>query len=124
VCKRETEDVCVAEAFEKKKGWKWIHPKTKETIWIIMLKLGDIGVLAEAIEKSLPEIAKKNGGEDIRHSLKVSVQVSREELDGINKELYEMVNHRLPDQSLEADMVELELVGISFGISSEPDFLG
>ena len=84
-----------------------------------MLKLGDIGVLAEAIEKSLPEIAKKNGGEDIRHRLKVSVQVSQEELDSINKELYEMVNHRLPDDLPEAERVELDLVGIGFDISSE-----
>lgn len=88
-----------------------------------MLKLGDIGVLAEAIEKSLPEIAKKNGGEDIRHRLKVSVQVSREELDGINKELYEMVNHQLPNQMQEVDLVELELVGISFDIFSKESAL-
>jgi hypothetical protein len=84
-----------------------------------MLKLGDIGVLAEAIEKSLPEIAKKNGGEDIRHRLKVSVQMTQEELDSINKELYEMVNHRLPDDLPEAERVELDLVGIGFELSPE-----
>lgn len=83
------------------------------------MKLGDIGVLAEAIEKSLPEIAKKNGGEDIRHRLKVRVQVSQEELDGINKELYEMTNHRLPDDLPEADLVDLDLVGISFELSTD-----
>ena len=84
-----------------------------------MLKLGDIGVLAEAIEKSLPEIAKKNGGKDIRHRLNVSVQVSQDELDGINKELYEMVNHRLPDDLPEADVVDLDLVGIEFKLSAD-----
>ena len=84
-----------------------------------MLKLGDIGVLAEAIEKSLPEIARKNGGEDIRHRLKVSVQVSKDELDGINKELYEMVNHRLPDDLPEVEVVDLDLVGIEFELSAE-----
>jgi len=83
------------------------------------MKLGDIGVLAEAIEKSIPEIAKKNGGEDIRHRLKVRVQVSQEELDGINKELYEMTNHRLPDDLPEADLVDLDLVGISFELSTD-----
>lgn len=83
------------------------------------MKLGDIGVLAEAIEKSLPEIAKKNGGEDIRHRLKVRVQVSQEELDGINKELYEMTNHRLPDDLPEVDLVDLDLVGISFELSTD-----
>lgn len=83
------------------------------------MKLGDIGILAEAIEKSLPEIAKKNGGEDIRHRLKVSVKVSQGELDSINRELYEMVNHRLPDDLPEADCVDLDLVGIGFELSSE-----
>lgn len=87
------------------------------------MKLGDIGVLAEAIEKSLPEIAKKNNGEDIRHRLKVSVKVSQEELDGINKELYEMVNHRLPDDLPEVERVDLDLVGIGFELSSGEIFL-
>ena len=82
------------------------------------MKIGDIGVLAEAIEKSLPEIAKKNGGEDIRHRLKVCVSVSQDELDGINRELYEMVNHRLPDDLPEAERVDLDLVGISFEVSA------
>lgn len=83
------------------------------------MKLGDIGVIAEAIEKSFPEIAKKNGGEDIRHRLKVLVQLSQEELDGINKELFEMTNHRLPDDLPETDLVELDLVGISFELSAD-----
>lgn len=82
------------------------------------MKIGDIGVLAEAIEKCLPEIAKKNGGEDIRHRLKVCVSVSQDELDGINRELYEMVNHRLPDDLPEAERVDLDLVGISFEVSA------
>ena len=82
------------------------------------MKLGDIGVLAEAIENSLPEIAKKNGGEDIRHRIKVCVSVSRDELDGINRELYEMTNHRLAEDLPEADRVELDLVGISFELST------
>ena len=82
------------------------------------MKIGDIGVLAEAIEKCLPEIAKKNGGEDIRRRLKVSVQVSRDELNGINKELYEMTNHRLPEDLPEAERVDLDLVGISFELSA------
>lgn len=82
------------------------------------MKLGDIGVLAEAIEKSLPEIAKKNGGEDIRHRLKVCVRLSKEELDGINRELYEMTNHRLPEELPEVERVDLDLVGIGFELSS------
>ncbi len=82
------------------------------------MKLGDIGVLAEAIEKCMPEIAKKNGGEDIRQRLKINVEVSQEELDSINRELYEMVNHRLPDDLPETDLVELDLVGIGFVLSS------
>ena len=82
------------------------------------MKLGDIGVLAEAIEKSLPEIAKKNGGEDIRHRLKVCVRLSKEELDGINRELYEMTNHRLPEDLPEVERVDLDLVGIGFELSS------
>ena len=82
------------------------------------MKLGDIGVLAEAIEKCLPEIAKNNGGEDIRRRLKVSVDVSQKELDGINRELYEMANHALPDEPLPpVDTVDLDLVGIGFLIS-------
>lgn len=87
------------------------------------MKLGDIGVLAEAIEKSLPEIAKKNGGEDIRHRLKVCVHLSKEELDGINRELYEMTNHRLPEDLPEVERVDLDLVGIGFELSSDETFL-
>lgn len=85
------------------------------------MKLGDIGILAEAIEKSLPEISKKNGGEDIRHRLKVSVTVSSEELDSINRELYEMVNHERPDFLEPVERVDLELVGIDFNISSSEE---
>lgn len=88
-----------------------------------MMKLGDIGVLAEAIEKSLPEIAKKNGGEDIRHRLKVCVRLSKEELDGMNRELYEMTNHRLPEDLQEVERVDLDLVGIGFELSSDETFL-
>ena len=87
------------------------------------MKLGDIGVLAEAIEKSLPEIAKKNGGEDIRHRLKVCVRLSKEELDGINRELYEMTNHRLPEDLPEVERVDLDLVGIGFELSSDETLL-
>ena len=79
-----------------------------------MLKLGDVGVLAEGIEKCLPEIAKNNNGEDIRHRIKVSVQVSKDELNSINSELYEITNHRLPEDLPEVDLISLDLVGITF----------
>lgn len=83
------------------------------------MKLGDIGVLAEAIENSLPEIAKNNGGEDIRHRIKVSITVSEEELDGINRELYTMTNHKLPSDDIPfVETVDLDVVGIGFLISS------
>lgn len=83
------------------------------------MKLGDIGVLAEAIEKSLPEIAKNNGGEDIRHNIKVSITVSEKDLDNINRELYAMTNHRLPeDDAFLVETVDLDVVGIGFLISS------
>lgn len=83
------------------------------------MKLGDIGVLAEAIEKCLPEIAKKNGMEDIRRRLKVSVVVSQQELDDINRELYEMVNHSVPEEPLPSvDVVDLDVVGIGFALST------
>ena len=83
------------------------------------MTIGDIGILAEAIEKCLPEIAKKNGGEDIRHRLNVSVSVSQRELDEINRELYEMVNHSMPEETLPSvEAVDLDVVGINFSISS------
>lgn len=85
------------------------------------MKLGDIGVLAEAIEKSLPEIAKNNGGEDIRHRLKVCVRVPQYELESINNELYLMTNHRLPEDLPETDLIALELVGIDFEISASTE---
>lgn len=83
------------------------------------MTIGDIGILAEAIEKCLPEIAKKNGGEDIRHRLNVSITVSQRELDEINRELYEMVNHSIPEETLPSvGAVDLDVVGIEFTISS------
>ena len=83
------------------------------------MTIGDIGILAEAIEKCLPEIAKKNGGEDIRHRLNVSITVSQRELDEINRELYEMVNHSIPEETLPSvGAVDLDIVGIEFTISS------
>lgn len=83
------------------------------------MKLGDVGVLAEAIENCLPEIARNNNGEDVRRRLKISLSVSPEELDGINSELYAMTNHALPPEDLpRVDAVDLELVGIDFVISS------
>ena len=82
------------------------------------MKLGDIGVLAESIEKSLPEIAKNNGGEDVRHRLKLCVRLSKEELREINCELYEMTNHSLPENLPEVERVDLDLVGIGFELSS------
>ena len=88
------------------------------------MKLGDIGVLAEAIEKCLPEIAKNNGGEDIRRRINVSIQVSQQELDKINRELYEMVNHSTLEEPLPSvDVVDLDFVGIGFSLSVS-DFLG
>lgn len=81
------------------------------------MRLGDIGILAEAIEKSIPEIAKKNGGEDIRHRLKICVSLSQEELDNINRELYEMTNHRFHNDLPEVERVDLDLVGIPFELS-------
>ena len=83
------------------------------------MRLGDIGVLAEAIEKCIPEIAKKNGGEDVRHRIKVSIDVTEEDLDEINRELYEMTNRKAPTEPLQpVESVELDVVGIGFSISS------
>lgn len=83
------------------------------------MKLGDIGALAEAIEKALPEIARNNNGEDIRKRITVSVEATQEEIDGLNAELYEMTTHRKPSEDLEpVGEVELDLVGIRFVISS------
>lgn len=87
------------------------------------MKLGDIGVIAEAIEKCLPEIAKKNGGEDIRHRINISIQLTKEELDNINKELYEIANHRLSEDLPEVEAVDLDLVGIGFKLFSGETFL-
>lgn len=83
------------------------------------MKLGDIGVLAEAIEKAIPEIAKNNGGEDIRHRLVINVNVTNEEIDYINEELYEMTNHKTTDSLEPVGTIDLELVGIRFLISGE-----
>ena len=84
------------------------------------MKLGDIGVIAESIEKCIPEIAKNNGGTDLRNRLRINVNLSQEELDGINAELYEMTEHRrATDELPQAGSVELDLVGISFVLSVE-----
>ena len=88
------------------------------------MKLGDIGVLAESIEKSIPEIAQKNNGEDIRRRLKIHVSVSEDELKEINKELYEMTNHtKLETSDSSVDSIVLDVVGIEFVISTSENLL-
>ena len=84
--------------------------------------VGDIGVIAEAIEKCIPEIAKNNGGEDIRHRLKINIAVSKSELNAINEDLQELVNHKhSSEEETDVETVELDLVGIDFVISLTED---
>lgn len=53
----------------------------------------DIFKIAESIEKILPEIAKGNNGKDERQKISVTINVSRDEIDDINENMY-LMNHR------------------------------
>ena len=79
------------------------------------MKLNDVYKLAKAIEDTLPDIAKDNGGQNVRPNIAVSLSLTPRELDEINKELYLQTNKDLYGYS-ECDEVVVEVLGIKFMI--------
>ena len=68
--------------------------------------------------KKICEIAKKNGGEDIRSRITVNIESTHKEIDALNLELYEITNHEVPSDELNSPReIDLDLVGIHFLIS-------
>lgn len=80
------------------------------------MKLNDIYLLAKAVEDTLPEIARENGGQNIRPNISVHLNVSKLELETINRELYSQTNNTLSGYQ-PSDEVIVDIFGISFYIT-------
>jgi hypothetical protein len=78
--------------------------------------LNDIYLLAKAIEDTLPEIAKGNGGKDVRHDIQMNIVVDGKDLHEINMDLYEQMNHSMYGFE-DSDEVDIEVFGITFKLS-------